>query len=433
MALYDGNQLPESPTSTFQLVVSILYVLFVCMLFALGGIATFAAQQQVDSEVPAHVYMKKLLNQHNAVARGLLAFVPAVYCLTHLFTSTLHNGTLYSASNVVSLALFAFGAKYLGSAIVDLRQKGLHMDMFKAVYECLYMLNMSYAKLGEHNRDKKDSIFYKMEDGQHKGEGKRSGGGDYQNQNVWRHPGTLFDVFLAVGSQDDSRLWIMLTSWIRRWWFGLSLLSSNMPPNDYVWNTWPFRYLLQPFASLLRACHITQWQRRRECMAYGYWLYHKSNRIRSYTGSLAANHDLLIDKLNRASFNRYSSQMFLVASTYFETLSAHFKKGLKVYIVPDTVQGDLTIIGATGNCYKLSELANCLCNIRYGDQRGLAMACERYICRLTPACAATCLPVNSVVGAFTVCYEALFGDAGLGHLQELLKSDPGKYCVWFKL
>jgi hypothetical protein len=225
MALYDGNQLPESPTSTFQLVVSILYVLFICMLFVLGGIATFVAQQPIDSETPAHVYMKKLLSQHNAVARGLLAFVPAVYCLTHLITSTLHNGNLYSASNVVFVALFAFGAKYLGTAIVDIRQKGAHMDMFKAVYECLYMLNRSYAKLGEHKPVKGTSIFNAMEGGQ------ALPGLDRAAMSVWCSPSTVFDVFLGIGCHDDSRLYIMFTTWIWRWWFRFSLFSlTGTPP-----------------------------------------------------------------------------------------------------------------------------------------------------------------------------------------------------------
>jgi hypothetical protein len=161
-------------------------------------------------------------------------------------------------------------------------------------------------------------------------------------------------------------------------------------------------------------------------MAYGYWLYHKDSRIRNYTGSLAANHGLLTDKLNRASFNPSSSQMFLLARTYLEVLSDHFQESLSfsqsspgVKVVPA-----LTIVGTYGDKYSITELADCLCRIHYGNHHGLAMVCERYICRCTPASAATCLPVKSLVPALIKCWFALFsGDPKAARLRELLEAD----------
>lgn len=94
MGVYDGNQLPESPTSKFQMTVSILYALFVSVMMAIGAFAVLGVQQKPEKEVPVNLYMRLVLKKHNTVAHGILAFIPATYSLTHLYTNSLYNGSL---------------------------------------------------------------------------------------------------------------------------------------------------------------------------------------------------------------------------------------------------------------------------------------------------------------------------------------------------
>lgn len=117
------------------------------MLMSMGAFAVLSAQEALDTEMQATQYMERLIRKHNAVAGGLLAFIPATYTLVHLYSSSLHNGSLYSASNVFYVAIFAFAAKYLGWALQQLVENATHMDTTKAGYECLYMLSRSCAKL----------------------------------------------------------------------------------------------------------------------------------------------------------------------------------------------------------------------------------------------------------------------------------------------
>jgi hypothetical protein len=138
MAFYDGNQLPESTPSMFQMVVSIFYTLLVCMLMGYGAVGVLAAQDALSLDMPAMQYMQRLVRKHNAVIRGVLGCIPATFSLTHLYTSSLHNGSLYSASNVFYVAIFGFATSYLGSALKELIANATHMDAIKAVYELLF-------------------------------------------------------------------------------------------------------------------------------------------------------------------------------------------------------------------------------------------------------------------------------------------------------
>jgi hypothetical protein len=139
MAIYDGNQLPESPTSQFQLGVSILYTVQVLLFMSYGAVAVLAATEQISTELQATQYMRRLVRKHNAIVRGMIAFIPATFSLGHLYTSSLHNGSLYSASNAIYVILFAFATSYLGGAMQELVHNSTHMDTTKAVYEVLYL------------------------------------------------------------------------------------------------------------------------------------------------------------------------------------------------------------------------------------------------------------------------------------------------------
>lgn len=53
MGVYNDNQLPESPTTQFQMAVSILYTLFVSVMLGNGAFPVLAAQHKPDKEAPA--------------------------------------------------------------------------------------------------------------------------------------------------------------------------------------------------------------------------------------------------------------------------------------------------------------------------------------------------------------------------------------------
>jgi hypothetical protein len=164
MALYDGNQLPESPTSTFQLLVSLMYALMMTFYMSMGGFAAWASNRQLahspcgkeadasscatmgQLQHPTH-YMSDLLHKHNAISRGLLAFIPAVFSLAHLYTSSLHSSTLYSAGNVIFAALLGYSAFFMGKTLQQLVADADRMDTTKAVYESLYMLSSTFDRL----------------------------------------------------------------------------------------------------------------------------------------------------------------------------------------------------------------------------------------------------------------------------------------------
>jgi hypothetical protein len=245
MGVYDGNQLPEQPTSKFQVAVSILYTLFVSATLSIGGFAVLAAQQKPDQEATANLYMRMLLVKHNAIAHGILAFIPATYSLTHLYTSSLHNGSLYSASNIFFVAVFGFAARYLGEALQALRDDSICIDTTKAVYECLYMLTRCYARLCPHTggspngkvlSDMPSTVpathktvrLEALATSQVAAPASKDGStvavqvDDLSSEEfarrglAWLSPWVLLNVFLAVGCQDDSRLWVMFPKWSLR-------------------------------------------------------------------------------------------------------------------------------------------------------------------------------------------------------------------------
>lgn len=58
----------------------------------------------------------------------------------------------------------------------------------------------------------------------------------------------------------------------------------------------------------------------------------------------------------------------------------------------------------------------------------LSMACERYICRLTPAFGFLCLPTESLVPQLSDCWKFLFPGTPLP-ASKLLDKDPGVCCT----
>jgi hypothetical protein len=80
-----------------------------------------------------------------------------------------------------------------------------------------------------------------------------------------------------------------------------------------------------------------------------------------------------------------------------------------------------------GRKIDFSALTKCLGRIFHEDQmQTLNMACERYVCRLTPGFAALCLATNMLVPRMFDCWQTLF-DTQLS--TALLSDDPGEY-LW---
>jgi hypothetical protein len=187
-------------------------------MMAIGAFAVLGAQQKPEKEVPANKYMRLVLKKHNAVAHGILAFIPATYSLTHLYTNSLHNGSLYTASNIVYVAVFGFAAKYLGEALQALRDDAINLDTIKAVYECLFMLTRCCARLQQHvavdgalsgsHQAAKQTMPTHIKD--------NDAVKHHPCNRAWECPSVLLNVFLALGTQDDSRLWVMLPAWSLR-------------------------------------------------------------------------------------------------------------------------------------------------------------------------------------------------------------------------
>lgn len=300
MGIYDGNQLPEAPTSQFQMAVSILYALFICIMMSLGGFAMLAAQHAVDQESHPNNYMCSLVRKHNAIVRGALAFIPATYSLVHLYTSGLHNGALYSAGNVVYAALLGFAAKYMGEVLNQLVEDSKHMDTIKAVYECCYMLNAAACKLflteDKPHRilDDKDLWMPRQELALEKQQRKEK----------------VDSLFLSVACQDDSRIWSQTLK-------ALCAFNHEQYPKDLK---------VKPVQKSAAAGGSPA------CTPYAYWLYSQDITVRGYTGSIIFGQKIE-DKLNTLSFA--AGELYIPAKRYIELMSNHFLKALK-----EKLQGD---------------------------------------------------------------------------------------------
>lgn len=136
--IYDGSLLPLVPASTLQVFVSWLYATFVFVVMGMGAFAV-SAQQKLDLDSPPNIFMQRLLWKRHALGLGILAFIPATFSMVHLFTNSLHNFSIYNATNIVFVAVLSYGAKYLSEAMQQCMDESAHMDTYKAAYESLYM------------------------------------------------------------------------------------------------------------------------------------------------------------------------------------------------------------------------------------------------------------------------------------------------------
>lgn len=333
--LYDGNQLPENPTSTFQLVVSMLYTLMVTFFFSMGGLAAWASSKRLTApddggsttgqlQHPTH-FMSDLVHKRNSICRGVLAFIPAAYSLAHLYTSSLHSSSLYSAGNVIFAALLAYSATYMGRILQTLVADSDRMDTTKAVYESLYMLASAFDRLCLHtpkkpiNPDDK-GIFAKVADAQ-------PTNGTKREQAAWQHPWVLFNVFLALAVQDDARLWPMFSTWIRKLRELALLVWVPADPSfwgeilDWCMPTWAGQLTWKGW----NKCH-EQSPVSPTHVAYAYWLYSQNQRIRTITGSMVVNNGIF-DELKLAGYR--SRELYYTAMAYIDTLTDHVCNQMK--------------------------------------------------------------------------------------------------------
>lgn len=357
MSLYDGNQLPENPTSNFQLLVSMMYTLLMAFLLSLGGFAAWATSRRLRRSTNAQAeegcecnsigqslnpteYMHDLVQKRNAIVRGLLAFIPAVYSLAHLYANSLHSSANYSTGNIFFSALIAYSALYMGKTLQQLVADSDHMDTTKAVYESLYMLASTFDRLRLHPRPAAStpsggrSIFADVEDAMPTPDTGRG------STPTWRSPWVLFNVFLAIGAQDDARTWPTFSCWLGR--FQLSSFMVFVPSRDSLW------------AEVLNLCILPAWIRamlygkhhhnndaddlqakgiRQFVQAgddeyrvgYAYWLYSQDKSIRTITGSMLVS-DGVADEMALAGCR--SGKLYYTAEAYMSALSKYVASSL---------------------------------------------------------------------------------------------------------
>ena len=367
-SLYDGNQLPERVSSLFQLVVSILYAFYVCTIMSLGAVALLISPQKLDRELEPPRYMQSLVTKHNIIVHGALALIPAVYAFTHLYTSCLHNGQLYTASNIVLAVVLGFGAKYLGAALQELADEELHMDAIKAVYESLYLCAQNSERLmlllnsrangaGGAVRQQKDIFVTPLHDLK------------TTTSRYVRH-----DVFLLIGSQDDARF------------------------SDWT-------VLFAPLFIVLRLFNFVphQWERQ---AARATWLFCQSSSFRSYTGYMLDVQNIP-QILSLASF--YSQRLYLQAGRYLAVLTEQFGTLLGDGVTKVDLSR-LKIVYASGLELELAKIAESLQKVCY-EKQCLNMLCERYACRRTPVFTMGERAMEEDIMALRWCIHYLYGPA----------------------
>jgi hypothetical protein len=110
----------------------------------------------------------------------------------------------------------------------------------------------------------------------------------------------------------------------------------------------------------------------------------------------------LANKLNQASYT--TGELYSTAQYFMAVFAKHFTS----LLWQPLMQSSLSISCRNGAPIQLSEAVSCLLAVNYNGQ-ALSMACERYMCRLTPAAGATCLPAARLLQAMYHCWELLFG------------------------
>ncbi|WIA20534.1 hypothetical protein OEZ85_004929 [Tetradesmus obliquus] len=313
----------------------------------------------------------------------MIAFIPATYALGHLYTSSLHNGSLYSASNVFYVAIFAFSTSYLRGAMQQVVNDSGHMDSTKAVYELLYFLTRCCAKLSSGPRP----LLHCM----------REAPGDRCNETfankAWRSPWVMLNCFLSIACQDDSRIWGQFLGWFRRRHTTSMLDYVPSPSNNGL-------------------------------TGYAYWLFSQDGNVYNYTGSVILR-EAIPEKLSIASYS--TREMYPAAHRFLTEMSRHFQQALKAKD-PNT---DFTIrCSAGGRKVAAERLCECLCRVRFENQ-GLNMAVERYICRRTPDYAALSLPAAQVLQGVGFWAGVMYdGSEAADALAQALAGEHGSfYCT----
>jgi hypothetical protein len=136
----------------------------------------------------------------------------------------------------------------------------------------------------------------------------------------------------------------------------------------------------------------------------------------------------IAEKLNQASY--ITGELFTTARRFMAVFTAHFSAstGKLAAFLDQNIPGSTPLVFRCRNGTRIpfSDIADCLSRIDF-DAQALNMACERYICRHTPAAGATCLPAAPLVQAVMTCWQQLFGQedgAGLQLLHQQLCGSP---------
>jgi hypothetical protein len=205
MTVYDGNQLPEAPTSVFQMVVSGVLHSLCFNSDGYGGLCCASCTKEAGQRASWQPLHAAADQQAQECGKGPASIHPiGLLTLSHLYTSSLHNGSLYSASNIFYVAVFGFSAQYLGKAFIELVDDSIHMDSIKAVYECLYMLARCLGRLGRHKAPDPphaQPLFESMRSERHeKGQDLLHLEQDYVGP-AWLSPWAQMNIFLAIAAQ----------------------------------------------------------------------------------------------------------------------------------------------------------------------------------------------------------------------------------------
>lgn len=129
----------------------------------------------------------------------------------------------------------------------------------------------------------------------------------------------------------------------------------------------------------------------------------------------------IAEKLNQASY--MTSELYTTARRFMVVFAAHFQTLLEkgaLFIPPALGPHGLQFRCRNGTLIPLADVVKCLRAVNFTGQ-ALNMACERYMCRLTPAAAATCLPAAPLVAALRICWCKLFGDESAELLLQRLQ------------
>lgn len=293
-----------------------------------------------ESQHPTE-YMRDLVVKRNAIVHGLIAFIPATFTLAHLYTSSLHSSNLYNAGNIFLSALLAYSALFMGKTLQQLVVDSDRMDTTKAVYESLYMLASAFDRLRLHKVTAPshhlgpEGIFKGAQDAMPKPDTVKG------STPAWRSPWVLFNVFLAIAAQDDSRIWAMFSAWL--WRFKHCNFMVFVPCTDSLLAelqefihlpSWWHWHVPVKVANLWKALfpnggtanQKTPASTRDEYrVAYAYWLFSQDKTVRTITGSMVTCSGVA-QEMHLAGCR--SGKLYHAAASYIKSMAAHVVSSL---------------------------------------------------------------------------------------------------------